>query len=545
MARAVEDGVGVRAGKMLYPIFLGQVSSGILTAVTFIIIARILGPSQYGIYTFAIGFYALLNSFQAFGVGGYMAYKLPELLRKKDHEGILRAVSSSYIIALAVCGAFTILGIAISPYVSAAFPNINASTELLMVAASTVVVYIISTMPVNLLLGLSRSGFYASLQVFFQAAQLVLAIGLTLAFGVMGAVSAMLFAYLLGLIPGTVFMYKAISRHIKPRIVLPSLKELKSTIRFVWPMGVTNFLNNGSVYFATVFLGLFVTSSALGNYGSAQKALSLLAMIYGTFGLGLLPIFEAVREFKARLEVNKTYLKIMNFELIAVLPVLAAAAALSVPVLHLLIGGSYQMAPLYFTLIVIGMSTYIFRTYLHYLIISGNHTISIVKVNGISTVIVFVLLFVFVPYLSFAGYGSSVPPILGVIVILYVLSNIIEAYLYMREVRFVFRIKFDMRKVALIYASAAVLGLVIALVYLAMNAYLALHPASLKYAAELAVGSAVAMLLYPMILIAMKGVTRQELQEMRSATRKLGKASRVFDGFFDYTKYIYGIQIFE
>lgn len=535
MARKEENGVGIRAGKMLYPIFMGQVIGFILTAVTFIVVARMLGPSDYGVYTFATSFYTLLNAFLAFGVGGYLTYALPKFLFKKNYEGMLRAITSSYVIAFAVSGTLTIIGLALSGYVSGTFTGVGASPTLLMVSASIVIVWIISAVPTNILIGLSRSWLSSLIGVFMLAAQLVLSVVLILHFSVMGSILAIFLAYALSIVPGAYFIYKAISKYCKPRIVLPSMGEIRRTFNFVWPMGITNFLNYGVPSFALIFLGLFVTPTVLGNYGSASKALSLLAMIYGTFGLGLLPIFEAVKELKPKREINRIYHKIMNLELIIILPMMVFACVMAVPILHLFIGGNYTTAPLYFVLIVIGSAIWLFGGYVNYLLITENHTIGIIKVNAISAVVQFGLVFILVPYAT----------VLGMIAAIFFIGNILEAFLFAREARSKFGMRFNLRRILMLYTGAILLGLVLALAYLGMNYFLLIQPLDLKYLLELAVGVALSLLLYPAILIAIGAVSREELNDMRTSTRKLGKVSRIFGGFFDYTEYIHDLLIIE
>jgi len=528
MSKAAEDGVGIRAGKMLYPIFIGQMSGVILTALTFIVVARILGPSDYGVYTFAISFYALLNSFLAFGLGGYLGYAIPKKLYSKDHDGMLRAISSGYIISAGISGTFTLVGIALSGYVSGAFSHIGVTPDMLMIASATVVVYIISSMPSNILIGLSRSGLASTLGVTIQVMQLILSIFLTIHYGAIGAVAAIFIGCVIGLVPGVYLVYISISRYCKPRILLPSVKEIVETLRFAWPMGIANFMNNGMNNFAVIFLGLFVTPFVLGNYGAASKMFSLLALIYGTFGISLLPIFQAVKELKPKREVNGTYHKIMNFELIAMLPLMIFAGVLAVPFIYLFVGGGYTIAPLYFVLIAVGATIGLFGNYVNYLLISEEHTLSIAKVNFISLIVQLALVIVLVPYTK----------AIGMIVIIFFIGNVLEAILFAKETRNLFRLTFSKRKILLLYASSLVFGLVIGALYLVTDHFLG-GPMVFRYMAEIALCLCASLAVYPVILIALRAVTESDLKDMRLATSKLGMISKIFSGFFDYSDWVW------
>ncbi len=511
---------------MLYPIFLGQLLRVVLTASSFIVVARLLEPASYGVYTFAMSFYMLLNGFLAFGVGAYVGYAIPELMRKKDKEGVLRAISGSYIIAIAVSGAFTLLGLCLSGYLSGTFSNIAVSPTVLMIASVTVVAYIASSMPVNVLIGFSKGGLSAALVVFIQVMQLLFSVVLTLWFGVAGAVAATLLACLVGLIPGAYLVYATVSEYCRPRILLPSWGELREILRFAWPVGVTNFLNNGMLYFSVIYIGLFVMTVTLGNYGAASTAYSLLALfLSGALGVSLLPVLSAVRELKPKGEVNTTYGRMLNIQLVLMLPLMAFTGVMAVPLLYLLVGASYLTAPLYFVLIVSGSSIFLFTNYVNSLLISEKHTFSIIKVNLVSAVLQLALILALIQYTK----------VIGMIVIIFFIGNIAETFLFAREARRHLSMRFDTRKILLLYSGALAFGLVLAGVYLATSHYLAAAPTLLNDAVELAVAIVVSVLIYPVIQIALGAVTKDDLDSMRLATSRLGRASQLFNSLFCYS----------
>ena len=49
MDGAQEAGIGERAAKIMYPLFVGQVFAVIFTALTFVVVARLLKPTDFGI----------------------------------------------------------------------------------------------------------------------------------------------------------------------------------------------------------------------------------------------------------------------------------------------------------------------------------------------------------------------------------------------------------------------------------------------------------------------------------------------------------------
>ena len=245
MEEKAEQDLGEKAARILYPLFIGQFFGILFTAVTFIVVARLLEPVSYGIYVFAFGFSTLVNGFSGFGVGAYFSNILAKFAYKKDGEGMLRSLASGYIVALAVGIVLTLIGIGLSGYVASLFPKVGVSVLDLELASATIIFLLINTISVSALIGLSRTGLGSIVNVIVDIVQLALSIVLTLNFGVVGAIEGMLIGYIIGAILGTYFVYIAISKYVKFRMAIPPLSQVWKVFVFVTPVAWTNFLNTG------------------------------------------------------------------------------------------------------------------------------------------------------------------------------------------------------------------------------------------------------------------------------------------------------------
>ncbi len=528
-----EEGVAVRAAKILYPLFVGQGFGVVFTALTFIIVARLLGPADYGVYTFAFGFSSLINGFLAFGVGAYFSTMLARLAYKKDGESIIKVLSSGYLIAGGVSLALTVFGMAISGYVAGAFGNIHISPLILMVAAGSIIFSVANTLAVSALIGFSRTGLVSIVNVLVDLLQLLLSIILTLAFGVVGAVAGMLIGYLFGAVLGGYFVYRVVADKFGFRIYIPSFSDIKQVFGIVWPLAATNFLNTGMQNFSILFLGLFVSTVELGNYGAASKGLALLAMLYGTFGSGLLPIFTTAKAMEVGDVVNSTYNKIIHLALIPMLPITIFVGVMAVPGIYLLVGSRFTTAPLYLTLIALGSMIGLFGTYISELLISGGHTKSVMMVNLISAVAQLIFLLILVPYSR----------VIGAIFAIFFLGNAIEAVFFARYAHNAFGLKLEYKKLLKLYIANIVLGLILLIIYAALNNAIQFNITAAKYIVELASGIVISMLLYPALMIIFRAIDERDIIGMRHAAGKLGKISILFDNFFSYSEYLYKLLI--
>lgn len=526
-----EHALGEKAVRILYPLFVGQGFSIVFTAITFIVVARLLGPVSYGLYVFAFGFSTFVNGFAAFGIGAYFSNILAKLAYERDGEGILRALTSGYIIAGAVGIILTLLGIALSGYVASIFPNVGITPELLELTSATIVFIIIDTIAVSALIGFARAGLASVSNVSVDLIQLVLSVVLTISIGVVGSVEAMLIGYILGAVIGTYFVYVAASRYTKFRIAIPTLKHLKNVFSFVTPIAATNFLNTGMQNFSILFLGLFVSTAVLGNYGAASRGLALLSMIYSTLGSGLFPIFTTAREIDRNSTVNSTYNKIIHFSLLLMLPIVVYVGVMAMPGLDVLVSSSYFTAPYYLALIAIGTTLGLFGGYINNLLISEGYTRSVLRINAVSAVFQLVFMIALVPSLY----------VVGAILAIFYLGNIVEAIMFTSEAKKLFGIKFEYRNLFLLYMSNLAVGILLAGLLGVMNNMIVMSPLYAKYIMEMAVGFVFLLLVYPIILLEFRAMSKHDIKSMRHATMRMGKASAVFATFFDYSEFVSNI----
>ena len=171
-------------------------------------------------------------------------------------------------------------------------------------------------------------------------------------------------------------------------------------------------------------------------------------MIYSALGSGLFPIFTTAKTIDTDGNVNSTYNKIIRFEIMLMLPVVAFVGVMSAPGLLLLVTGSYSTAPYYLMLIAAGTTIGLFGTYVNNLIISEGYTKSVLKINAISAVFQLVAMIALVP--SFR--------IVGAIIAIFFLGNIIEAILFAGEAFKLFKIRFEYRSLTMLYLSNLVLA---------------------------------------------------------------------------------------
>jgi len=86
---------------LLFVVF-SKAFSIIVGGLTFIIVARLLGPPGYGIYTIAMGMAGFIGAFGSISIGQYLNKYIPELSLKGEKERIKNMLGVALLITLII-----------------------------------------------------------------------------------------------------------------------------------------------------------------------------------------------------------------------------------------------------------------------------------------------------------------------------------------------------------------------------------------------------------------------------------------------------------
>ncbi len=511
-----EGRIGERGARVLYSLGAGQVASVMITMATFVIITRLLGPSDYGVYVFAFGFATLVDAVGNFGIGTFFSAKLAEYSYKNDAKGVMRTISSGYSLLFPLSLGLTILALAISLLLSGyLFRPLGISSTTLAIASLIIIFSVVASASYHALVGLYKGGLASASNILVDIVQLFASASLLLlGFGVNGALAGMVIGYAIGatvsflLVLREAFSYGGIWSR------MPTRGELRRTARYFWPLSINNFLNNGVLNFSIIFLGYFITKASLGNYGAALKGVNLLVVAYGTMSTVLISVFSTARSARSRKSIPATYNKILRYSLVITLPFIVYVGAFSKAGVFLLLSGRYAIAPLYLTLMAAGLAINLLGFYMSSLLASGGRTLSILKYNLASAAFQFAFLLALVPFLG----------AMGGILALFFIGGIVEDILFIRGARRVFGITFEYKKIAMVFICNGILAI-------------AVYPL-LVYGgtvAQLILGAALIAILYPPLLAVSGAISTADMGTIYDSTSKLPAVSGLIKAFIGYT----------
>ncbi len=502
-----EQSLGKRAAKVLYSTLIGKVYSVLAAGITFIVVARLLGPAAYGAYTFALGFSTLLGSANHFGIGTYFNKYISEYLERREYKKLANCLSSGYAILLPVSVVLSLMGIALSGYLSSTyFVSSEVSALTLALAAATIAFFMLYGASYSALVGFSRGGLASIVLFVVNTTMLVLSVAFVLAgFGANGAIAAIIIANAVGFLLGLYYVYTTTRAYRELRFNIPSKEEVWNVLKFALPVAANNMLTLGMSNFAVIFLGLYVSNALLGNYGTAAKGFSMMMVFYGTLTTVLIPTFSAALARRTRhgsnRDISVVYNKVLFFSMLLTVPIAVYIAVFARPLIFVFITAKYAQAPLYLSLIAIGMTISMIGTYTGSLLVGAGRILNLLKYTVVASIAEFAAILFLVPRIG----------ALGNIFALFFVGSMVSAALNVNGVRNIFGVRFAYKRVAMLLLSNLFVGILL------LPVLTFLHSLVL----QIVIGAAALFILYPLALVLLRAINSRDIDMLGNSTKRI------------------------
>ncbi|MGI0133423.1 MAG: oligosaccharide flippase family protein, partial [Candidatus Micrarchaeaceae archaeon] len=305
---AETSSAGTRTAGVASSIIFGRLLSFVFTGIAFIVVARLLGNSVYGIYTVAI---ALAGIFATdLGLGYTMNKFIGEYIGRKKSANINDIFSSGLAFALITGIVLTLIVFALSTALSVYALHSSLYTYVLQVASLTVLLQIVYGVLYQSLVGFGKRRLIAAVLVLQALLQAVVSIALAVAGA--GAISPIIGA-ISGLLAGSMLAFALILRS-GVSLQAPNMDRLRQVFRFSLPIGVSNLFISLAINLTPIVLGLFVLSGVVGNFGITSKTNTFIGVFAESIGIALLPMFASRMSTK---EHRRDVSRIFNYSIYA------------------------------------------------------------------------------------------------------------------------------------------------------------------------------------------------------------------------------------
>ncbi len=523
------DGLGKRTAHVLSAVMVGQILNIFITGITIILIARLLGPVNYGVYVFAFGFASLIDAVGGFGIGTYFNRHLAIYSYANDRKKISTVLSSGYVLLFIVAAILTITALSLTGYVSHTLYRSLDIPETTLITASLMIAFVmLQAASVQALIGLSK-GVYSSLSgIVGNSIQLFGGVSLILlGFGVEGALVGMLIGYIASSIIATSLVLRTVRRTTGFSFLKPKLNDLRGVARFAFPMGANNVLDDGMQNFSILFLGFFVSKAVLGNYGAALKGFSAAILLNNSINNVLLPAFSTAKFTRKSSSLHKTYNKVLIYSLMITLPILVYLMVYAKPAIYLFLSRSYLAAPNYMSLIMFGAIISTTSLFISALIVSRGKTATVLKYNLVATISELALVFLLTP--SFTVYGN--------IFAIFIVGNTVSMLLMIHGAHKMLGMNFAHGRVFSVLLANLLLGAMIAAVLFSVGSVFAHSQGDVTMAIELLIGGISTLLIYPIILTRMRVISTSDIHGLEASVEQLPILGGIAMAALSYASY--------
>lgn len=270
--------------KDIFILQLGTAGTTITGIVTSFLIAKILQPSNYGIYALVFSLYSLVSIFGNFGVNTATVIKFSEAHARKDKNKIFGLLSSFIKISLIIGIIMWVLGFTISPYLAKLLYTNRKIGELARPLFLMALLGILYKFVVVILQGTRQIRKLTILENLFQINLSILVITLLLlGYGINGAIWGWIVATFLSSLLA-IRIYKRVYESDKDLPYLFTLLKylwnvkLKPYFKFNFSVALSDNLETLYEILPIMLLGIFIIPKEVGYFKFGYSIISLLIL---------------------------------------------------------------------------------------------------------------------------------------------------------------------------------------------------------------------------------------------------------------------------
>jgi len=354
MTKAVEMArVSTRGG---FNLMWGLVASTVISAIGTIVIARLLGPSNYGLYAIALTGPTLIATFRDWGINSAMV-KYSAQYNNENNVAKIKSIFASGILFEVVLGlSLAALSFFLSHFLAVSL-NRPTIAPLIQIASFFILTGALINTAIAAFTGMERMHLYSVMLIIQSIVKTALIVALVaLGFGTLGAITGFTVASLIAGLTGMLLMWTMYQSLHKP---IHSKLEIRATITYMFkyglPVSISAILGGFLAQFYNYILAFFVLNNAIiGNYNLALLFMVLITFFSAPATTMLFPAFSKLDPEKDREPLKSVFRYSVKYAALVVVPVAAMVMALAQPAIGTIFADKYAQAPLFLASLSIG-----------------------------------------------------------------------------------------------------------------------------------------------------------------------------------------------
>jgi O-antigen/teichoic acid export membrane protein len=338
------SGIGealVEATAIAVTLAWSSLASVVIAGVGSLVVARILGPEGYGVYSLVLAVPSFLAAISDLGLPTALV-RYPS--KYSDRAGLyipsgLILLASSASLASLACFLFRE---PLARYII----NRPEYSELIAITAPFVLSYLLLSALRSSLLGVGRRGRAALVDPLYNTLRVVLSMALASIYYVRGAIVGFVVASIISsavslvlLITSTTGLSLKVSREL-----------LIDMLKFSLPLYATSILASLLGTYSTIVMSRAFSDAEIGNYRAAANLLSVISVAIAPFSTAFLRVFSEARD---GVELARDFAESVKYVPLFSIPLTVFSSTCSADIVRVVYGRRYAEAPEYFRVLVL------------------------------------------------------------------------------------------------------------------------------------------------------------------------------------------------
>jgi O-antigen/teichoic acid export membrane protein len=316
-------------------------ASVVIAGVGSLVIARILGPEGYGVYSLVLAVPSFLAAISDLGLPTALVRypsKYPDRAGSYISSGLVLLTSSASLASL-VC---FLLREPLARYII----NRPEYSELVALTAPFVLSYLLLSALRSSLLGVGRRGRAALVDPLYNTLRVALSVALASVYYVRGAIVGFVAASVIALATSLVLLVTS-AEGLGLRV---SRELLADMLKFSLPLYATSVLASVLGTYSTIVMSRAFSDSEIGNYRAAANLLSVISVAIAPFSTAFLRVFSEARD---GVELARDFAESVKYVPLFSIPLTVFSSTCSADIVRVVYGRRYAEAPEYFRVLVL------------------------------------------------------------------------------------------------------------------------------------------------------------------------------------------------
>lgn len=341
--------VAVETARGSYLLFVGDLVSTATLTVGSLLVARFLGPSDYGLYSLTLIFPILLVTVSRLGIEEALV-RFPAKLRAEGKtDAAHRVILSATKLRLCIGFALSVITFLLSDPIAIHLLKRPEIGSYLKIASIVILLQGVFSAAYSAFVGLDRMGQSALLKSIMSVVKSSVSPALIiLGFGITGAVTGHVLGYAVAAVLGLLMLF--LNRYYRKSGKLSeernhSESPVRSLFRYSLPLYFSSLIAAFVAQFQLILLASYVTDSEIGNFSAAVNLSVLLTILVIPISTAMFPAFSKFDLKKESDQLRALFSRSVTYTSLMVVPLTMALMVFSKEVVFILYGSSFVLAP--------------------------------------------------------------------------------------------------------------------------------------------------------------------------------------------------------